>query len=398
MMRKDVDHLPAAQRGELERVQRVLMDEFAEAIARATSPSRKNGKILLFGSYTLGQFTAKAGVRYTQANRRSTNCTFGLDDGQTVNPVNTFFQSVAEAFTGQAITVNAGDCLTLGSNFLPHAVQQKLDQHNVSWRVGLDWKPSDTILAYFNVAKGYKAGSFPTLAGGTDISYTPVTQESVLTYEGGVKAQLFDRKLSINAAGFYSDYTNKQIKSKLFDPLFNYLLALVNVPKSHIDGFELEANARPVKGLTIGAAATYLDTEIDNSVGPDGKYLITLVNNQTNSKGNPIPYASKWTVTGNFNYAFAIGEDAQAFLGAQVMHRTKTNASIGDEAITAIPGYTTLDLQAGVNFRQDKYRVMVWGKNVTNEFYITNRNYSFDGVAQYMGMPATYGITLSLRI
>ncbi len=53
-MRKDVDHLPAAQRGELERVQRVLMDEFAEAIGQATSPSRKNGKILkiiLFGSY-----------------------------------------------------------------------------------------------------------------------------------------------------------------------------------------------------------------------------------------------------------------------------------------------------------------------------------------------------------
>ncbi|MFX8199578.1 nucleotidyltransferase domain-containing protein, partial [Acinetobacter baumannii] len=46
--------MPAAQRGELERVQRVLMDEFAEAIAKATSPSRKNGKILkiiLFGSY-----------------------------------------------------------------------------------------------------------------------------------------------------------------------------------------------------------------------------------------------------------------------------------------------------------------------------------------------------------
>lgn len=46
--------MPAAQRGELDRVQRVLMDEFAEAIAKATSPSRKNGKILkiiLFGSY-----------------------------------------------------------------------------------------------------------------------------------------------------------------------------------------------------------------------------------------------------------------------------------------------------------------------------------------------------------
>ncbi|HWV82292.1 MAG TPA: HEPN domain-containing protein [Hyphomicrobiaceae bacterium] len=53
-MRRDVDHLPTIQQGELERVQRVLMEEFAEAISRATMPSRRNGKILkiiLFGSY-----------------------------------------------------------------------------------------------------------------------------------------------------------------------------------------------------------------------------------------------------------------------------------------------------------------------------------------------------------
>ena len=53
-MKNDVDHLPAVQQGELERVQHVLMEEFAEAIAKATTPSRKNGKILkiiLFGSY-----------------------------------------------------------------------------------------------------------------------------------------------------------------------------------------------------------------------------------------------------------------------------------------------------------------------------------------------------------
>jgi len=54
LMKNDVDHLPTVQRGELERVQHVLMEEFDEAIARATTPSRKNGKILkiiLFGSY-----------------------------------------------------------------------------------------------------------------------------------------------------------------------------------------------------------------------------------------------------------------------------------------------------------------------------------------------------------
>jgi outer membrane receptor protein involved in Fe transport len=349
--------------------------------------------------YTLGQFTLKGGARYTQADRRSSNCTFALnDDGQTTNPENTFFQSLSEFITGNAIpTPQPGDCLSIGPTGLPQAITGKLNEHNVSWRGGIDWKPSSTLLVYLNVAKGYKAGSFPTIAGGSSISYTPVKQESVLTYEGGIKAQLFDHRLSLNAAAFYSDYKNKQIKSKLFDPLFNYLQALVNVPKSRIQGFEVEANARPLKGLTIGGGVTYLDTKIKNSVGPDGNFLITLDNQQTNSAGNPIPYASKWTATGNLNYTFTINDGMDAFVGAQVMHRTKTNSSIGDEAILGMPGYTTLDLQAGLNLDHDKYGIMVWGKNVTNEFYLINRNFTFDGVGQFMGRPATYGVTLSAK-
>jgi len=41
---------------------------------------------------------------------------------------------------------------------------------------------------------------------------------------------------------------------------------------------------------------------------------------------------------------------------------------------------------------------MVWGKNVTNKLVVTNRNFTFDGVDQYVGMPLTYGVTLSLSL
>ena len=54
-MRKDVDHLPVVQQDELARVTQILMDEFAVAIARATQPWKKTGKIqavILFGSYS----------------------------------------------------------------------------------------------------------------------------------------------------------------------------------------------------------------------------------------------------------------------------------------------------------------------------------------------------------
>lgn len=53
-MKMDIDHLPARQQGELQRIKDVLMEEFARSIERATKAEKRNGKILkiiLFGSY-----------------------------------------------------------------------------------------------------------------------------------------------------------------------------------------------------------------------------------------------------------------------------------------------------------------------------------------------------------
>jgi outer membrane receptor protein involved in Fe transport len=267
----------------------------------------------------------------------------------------------------------------------------------------------DGILAYANVSKGYKAGSFGNFGGAFDSQYTPTSQESVVTYEGGFKTQLFDRKLSLNGAVFYSDYKDKQIKSKRVDPIFGPLLALVNVPKSQIKGFELEAAVHPVTGLTIGGSATYLDaliTDATDRTDPAHGNLYTLAGIRARPGDHPIPYTSKWTMEGNFNYSFAVGSQSEAFIGAQIMHKTSTNASIGGENGEiidgyaydfTIPGYTTVDAQAGINFAGGKYSVMVWGKNIFNEFYITNRNDSFDGIAQFIGRPVTYGVTVGAK-
>jgi len=350
------------------------------------------------GEYTVSQLTFKAGARYTKNRRDSLNCSYTpIQDGNP-SPNLSFFSELASALSGQPVHLTNGDCITLGSNFLPHAVAGKLDENNVAWRAGIDWNPSDTVLVYANAAKGYKAGSFPNITAATDLGFSPVRQESVLTYEVGVKSQLLDRRFLVNATAFYSDYKDKQIKSKLYDPVFQYLLALVNVPRSQIQGAELELATHPFTGLTVGASAVFLDTELINTLGPDGKFLISNANVQANFAGNPIPYAPKWTLAGNLNYTFPISSTVAGFIGAQAQHRTKTTSSIGNEPVEQIPGYTTLDVQAGINWNNDRYRLMFWGKNVTNALIVTNRNFSFDGVAQYVGMPLTYGVTLSLSL
>src|SRR3546814_2947893 len=46
-----------------------------------------------------------------------------------------------------------------------------LNEDNLSWKVGVDFKPVAGSLFYANVTKGYKAGSFPTISAATVSQY-----------------------------------------------------------------------------------------------------------------------------------------------------------------------------------------------------------------------------------
>jgi len=345
------------------------------------------------GTSTIGQFTLKAGARYTQSDRSSVDCNQGWTRGPTNTILQFFTQDLAPLFIGHPLQLPNGSCIVFNKTYSQlGAFQSELDQHNVSWRTGLDWNPTDTLLAYFDVAKGYKAGSFPALAGSTEVAYTPVTQESVLTYEGGIKTQLLDRRLSFNLSAFHSDYKDKQVKSKLNDPIFGPLDALVNIPKSVIKGVEVETAVHPVTGLTLGGSVTYLDAKLVEANG-----IIDLLNVLGNWSGNPIPYTPKWNAGINANYTFPLFGAAEGFIGGQVSYRSRTTSSIGNEPVLQMPAYTLLDVQGGVDFAQGRYRVMLWGKNITNRFYLTNVIHYTDGIQRFMGMPATYGLTVSFR-
>jgi uncharacterized protein len=56
-MRSDLDHLPHGKQRELQRVTEILFEEFTDAMKSASSPKKKDGRILkivLFGSYARG--------------------------------------------------------------------------------------------------------------------------------------------------------------------------------------------------------------------------------------------------------------------------------------------------------------------------------------------------------
>jgi outer membrane receptor protein involved in Fe transport len=353
----------------------------------------------------LSQFTVKGGVRYTKADRSSTNCStdglnapFGIGD---------FFYNViyggaygsyapgnCYVFNDQAGTINGVAPNT------PGEYAASLDEHNVSWRGGLDWKPDPHLLVYANIAKGYKAGSFPTVSATTFTQFLPVTQESVLAYEIGYKTNWLDHKIEFDGAVFYDDYKDKQLRSKLDAPPWGILDVLQNIPKSTIKGFELNASLRPITGLIATLAYTYLDAKIDEFVG------INAAGVAADFAGTRVPFTPKHQVGFGVDYNFPLGRDLDGFVGSTVNYRSSTVSVVGGDIAPAtlkslmpnpllIDGYTTVDLRVGVNTSDGRWRVMAFGKNVFDKFYWNNVVTAFDTVQRYAGMPATYGLDVS---
>ena len=268
--------------------------------------------------------------------------------------------------------------------------------------MGLDYKPVDDVLLYANVAKGYKAGSYPTLSASLFSQYLPVVQESVQSYEAGFKATLLDRTLQLNGAVFYYDYTNKQLRSKFVDPNFGILDVLQNIPKSDVKGFEIEMSIRPTQGLVINNTFTYLDATIKEFTGINSGGI------SANFAGANVPYTPKYQFGSNIDYEFPVSHSLNAFLGTSLNFRSKTVATIGGETnpagvtspvttVFGIDDYVLIDLRAGVAAADDSWRVSVWGKNVGNEYYWNNVVAAFDTIQRYAGKPATYGVSVSFR-
>ena len=379
----------------------------------------RNYAVFANGEYEVTEaLTLKLGGRYTNSRNRAELCSKGNGDGL----VSTLFNIIG-GFSGNPFKpIGVNDCYVLNAKGVPgDRIFSTLSENNFSWRAGLDYKPSKDVLFYANVSRGYKAGSFPTLASADYKAYFPVTQESVLSYEAGFKASLADRKVQLNGAAFFYDYTNKQIRGKVVDPIFDVLDTLLNVPKSRVFGAEAELTIRPSTGFTIASSVTYLDSKVlikngKRFIGPSAygnSCGTTAVPGPCDFTGSELPFTPNWSYTLNADYRHDVGEGA-IILGAGLRGQSSSVSTLNGRSIQfrnlvndrrapgidlpfVIPGYAVFDARAGYEFGDRKYKVMVWSKNVFNKYYVTNAAHYLDTTVRFVGQPATYGITLSVK-
>ncbi|MBV1689483.1 TonB-dependent receptor [Novosphingobium sp. G106] len=335
--------------------------------------------------------TLLGGARYTKSKRSFEGCTNDFGGGTAIW-WNALFGT----------NVQPGGCLTFTPNFpviFNPADFDKLNEDNVAWNVGVNYKTNNDILLYARVSRGYKSGSFPTASVASYTGYTPVKQESVTAYEVGIKARFANRAVEIAAAGFYYDYTDKQLRGRKPDPVFGTLDGLVQIPKSRVYGFEAQINVRPMDGLTISAGGTYINTKIKEFQGYDALGVLR------NFSGQKFPYAPDLTAIGDAEYEWGIGSSAKAYLGASVTYNSQTTTALANtntafvsrDARFIIKEYAILDLRAGVRLNDGKLRIGGYLRNATNAFYWTNIQDNLASISRFTGMPRTYGVQLSWR-
>ncbi|WP_231639048.1 TonB-dependent receptor [Sphingomonas profundi] len=356
----------------------------------------------------LPNLTLKGGTRYTNARASTRSC--NSDRTGIADNVGPFFYNIL--LGGAFGPYKSGACFQINDQpteiggvapGAPGEYDATLKENNISWRGGIDWKPRPGLLLYGNVAKGYKAGGFPTVSSSSFVAYLPVRQESVISYEAGFKAELLDRTLQFNAAAFYYDYRNKQLRSKLNQPPFGILDILQNIPKSTVKGFEIELLARPTRQLTVNATMTYIDAKVDRFVG------INAAGVAADFGGTRVPFTPKYQVGVNADYDFPLSRAIDAFVGSSMNMRSDTVSVVGGDinpataspqgkSLFGIDSYVLVDARVGIKSQDDRWRLSLWAKNLFNTYYWNNVVAAFDTIGRYTGKPATYGVNVSYRI
>ena len=296
-------------------------------------------------------------------------------------------------------TVNHATPSVVTVALLPATVDADLsrDTDAFTWSVAPQYFFTDDVMGYVTASYGFKSGGFNGGWGRTLAVQREFKDEVVDHYEAGLKAMLLDRRLQLNLAAFYSDFTDFQ------EAGFVSLQFLVtNAPEVSAKGLELDLVTKLGESWTAELGATYAKAEFDDFTG-----------GACYPGRAPNPATGDCDLTGE---ALANAPELKTHAALQYERSTsfgslyaRTDWTWTDEYFTnpnhdprqLQSSFSLLDARAGVRFGQ--WDVSIWGENLFDETYVTQSLVSnlFTGdpaFQTFLGLGRSYGITARVRL
>lgn len=252
----------------------------------------------------------------------------------------------------------------LGPDGRPIETQRAKDD---AWqpKAQLSYRWSDDFMTYVTVAKGFRTGFFNT--------GNRTQAESTWNYEAGFKSNFWDNRIMVNLSAFHIDYSNQQFTTIIPTPPFR---ATSNIPKTKINGFELDTSARLTGDLNIGASIGITDSKVQSL--------------PTKTRG---PFTPKFT--SNLYLEYEHEADSGWLFGGRFDYRHQSSQFLGRDNQFRIGAKDYMDLRAWVGLNGIKLTGYV--RNLTNE----RQAFGFENVGfghlRYNNNPRSYGAELSYK-
>ncbi len=282
-------------------------------------------------------------------------------------------------------------------------VTTKADGDNVSGDLSATWELTPNTNLYARVATGYLAPAIQDRVNFVFDKTTPTVAKAQTTTSGeaGIKTQLFERKLRLDATVY--DYETKNLQVTAVGGSGNSA-HLYNAKKAIGYGLEFDATARPVDNLVLTAGASYNYTEIKDpvlKVGVCGAVPTCTVTDPTVVvggstlaviNGNPLPQAPKYVANATARYAWPLGNGAQVFAYTDWYYRSEVNFFLYEAKEFKGKPETIGGLKVGY-LTPKGLELAVFVRNLTNQIRAESA-IDFDNLTGMVNDPRTYGVSV----
>ena len=263
---------------------------------------------------------------------------------------------------------------------------------NFSPKLGIQLHPDQNIMVYGSWSKGYKTGGWTTRLS-NPLPYAPdFGVEKATTYEIGVKSELLDHKLQLNAAAFTTAYHGIQLNFQQgVSPVVQ------NAGNARIKGFELEGVAAPIRGFTLTGSLGYLDayyTNVDAGAVVPASVLQAGV-----FKGKQLPKTPHWKANISPRYQFTLPNDGKVVALIDYTHTTKLKNDTEGTFLLDRPTTDTLDASVSYEAPGGHWSLTAGGTNITNQRYIVTGQAQLAGGQIYgtYSRPAEWYVRLGVK-
>jgi len=249
-------------------------------------------------------------------------------------------------------------------------------------RVILEWRANDDLLTYASFSKGVKPGGISTLASGAwmdrdadgSLDELKFDDEKLLAYELGLKSSWLERRLIVNGALFYQDYSDKQLPVQRNVGLF-VATAIDNVGDAEILGAELEAIWQVSDNVRAQLGYTYLDgdykrlgyeTNSANSIARAGSCTLNAASDLCgiDLTGNSMEDIPRHSIIALAGWYPPIGSgDMNALLEADVKYEGERYVDEFNDR--SVRDYSIINLRAGIE--SGSWDVIVYINNALDD-------------------------------